>query len=209
MAEETPKELLERVYALQGPEEAEEVYDGWADRYDTDTLDGMGYVAPTVAVSRLLELTPEPGTVLDAGCGTGLVGAALAERVTVTVDGVDLSQGMLDQAAARGVYRDLGKANLTERLDIVDDAYDAALCVGTLTDGHVGPVAFDELVRVVRPGGLIVATVLSRVWESGGYRAHVDQLVERGLVGLREAVTERSYHTNEDITCRLVVLDVR
>lgn len=203
----TPKEILDRVYAMRGPDEAERVYDDWAERYDDDTVGALGYVGPAVAAAKLVELT-QPGVVLDAGCGTGLVGVELAKLSDATIDGVDLSEGMLDRARVRGIYRNLERADLTQRLNIADDTYDAAICVGTLTEGHVGPEALDELARVVRPGGHVVAPVLGRVWESGGYRAHVDEMVAAGVVALREADAQ-PYLEAEGADCRLCVLDVR
>ncbi|GAA3741214.1 ubiquinone/menaquinone biosynthesis C-methylase UbiE [Spinactinospora alkalitolerans] len=204
----THNEILKRVYALNGPEEAQQVYDAWAENYDADTVEGMGYVAPALAAARLAELLDASATVLDAGCGTGLAGAALAERCDALIDGVDLSAGMLERARSRGVYRALSEADLTRRLDVADGGYDALLCVGTLTDGHVGPAALDEFARVVRPGGVVVATVLSAVWESGGYRSHLEEMARRGLVRLRE-LEERPYHEREGLSCRLCVLEVR
>ncbi|MCI2420756.1 class I SAM-dependent methyltransferase [Saccharopolyspora sp. K220] len=206
MAERSPK--LQRAYDLKSKEEAEAVYDEWATDYDTDMIDGMDYVAPANAANRLVDVVGgDPGPVLDAGCGTGLVGVALARRSVSVIDGVDLSQGMLDQARARGVYRNLGKADLTQRLDVADDTYGAAICVGTITDGHVGPEVFDELVRVVRPGGLVVATV-AHVWESRKVGEHLDDLAARGLVHLREADEWESVR-GENVYCRIPVLEVR
>ncbi|MER7012460.1 class I SAM-dependent methyltransferase [Saccharopolyspora sp. NPDC000359] len=205
MTGRSPK--LQRAYDLRSKEEAEAVYDDWAAEYDADMVGGMAYVAPTNAANRLVDLAGNPGPVLDAGCGTGLVGAALAARSVAVVDGVDLSQGMLDQARARGVYRHLARADLAQRLDIPDDAYAAAICVGTITDGHVGPEVFDELVRVVRPGGLVVATV-AHVWESRKVGEHLDGLVAAGRVHLREA-DEWDSVNGEGVRCRIPVLEVR
>ncbi|MGP4019807.1 class I SAM-dependent DNA methyltransferase [Saccharopolyspora sp. 5N708] len=206
MAERSPK--LQRAYDLKSKAEAETVYDEWAADYDADMIEGMDYVAPANAANRLVDLAGgDPGPVLDAGCGTGLVGTALAARSVPVIDGVDLSQGMLDQARARGVYRHLNKADLTQRLDIADDSYSAAICVGTITDGHVGPEVFDELVRVVRPGGLVVATV-AHVWESRKVGEHIDTLVAQGLVHLREADEWESVR-GENVHCRIPVLEVR
>lgn len=200
-------ELLRRAYHLTGPEEAEKLYDEWAATYDADTVEGMGYVAPNLAARRLVELRPAVGPVLDAGCGTGLAGVALAQRSVRVVDGVDLSEGMLDRARSLGVYRTLTRADLTQPLDIADGTYGAAICVGTFTAGHVGPETFDELARVVRAGGIIVATVLAAVWDTGGYRAHLDSMGARGLALLLEA-PQRPYHEREDLFCRLCVLEV-
>ena len=200
--------LLQRVYGLTSTEEAEQVYDEWAETYDSDTVGGMGYVAPALAAEQLAEHLTTPATVLDAGCGTGLAGAELANRVNVVLDGVDLSQGMLDKAAALGVYRSLQTADLTKALNISDASYDGLICVGTLTGGHVGPDALDEMIRVVRPGGVVVATVHESVWEADGYPAHLDQLVQRGVAHLRGA-EERPYHEREGLNCRLCTLEVR
>ncbi|MEU5851049.1 class I SAM-dependent DNA methyltransferase [Saccharopolyspora shandongensis] len=205
MTGRSPK--LQRAYDLKSKEEAEAVYDEWAAEYDADMVQGMDYVAPANAANRLVDLAGDPEPVLDAGCGTGLVGAELAKRSVAVIDGIDLSQGMLDQARARGVYRDLAKADLTRRLDIPDDTYGAAICVGTITDGHVGPEVLDELVRVVRPGGLVVATV-AHVWESRKVGEHINGLATDGRIRLREADEWESVR-GEDVRCRIPVLEVR
>ncbi|WP_067599214.1 class I SAM-dependent DNA methyltransferase [Nocardiopsis listeri] len=202
------RRILDRVYALKNPQEAESAYDEWAATYEHDTTEGMGYAAPTHAAERLSALlTDRPeAEVLDAGCGTGLVGAALSGHGFEVIDGFDLSTAMLDKARAKGLYRDLAKADLTQRLPAGDDAYDAVICVGTLTEGHVGPEAFDELVRVARPGAPIVVTVLDRIWEPSGYKAKVEAIEEAGLAHLEESTPQSVYHVKENITCNLVVL---
>lgn len=200
-------ETLGRVYALDGPEAAADAYDEWAASYDEDTIEGLGYVGHHVVADKLAELG-RPDLVLDAGCGSGLVGSAIAERMEATIDGVDISPGMLDQARALGVYRTLETADLTQPLRLDDDAYDAVVCAGTFTAGHVGPDAFDELARVARPGGHVVATVLDSLWESGGYRAHLESLESAEVVRVLEA-EERPYREAEGATCRLCALEVR
>lgn len=205
------RRILDRVYALKNPQEAESAYDEWAATYEHDTTEGMGYAAPTHAAERLSALlTDRPeAEILDAGCGTGLVGAALSGHGFEVIDGFDLSTAMLDKARAKGLYRDLAKADLTRRLPAEDEAYDAVICVGTLTEGHVGPEAFDELVRVARPGAPIVVTVLDRIWEPSGYKAKVEALEEAGLAHLEESTPQSVYHVKENITCNLVVLRAR
>jgi len=192
--------LLKRAYGLSGKEEAESLYDEWAGTYDADTVESFGYVAPGHAAERLAGLVGPEAAVLDAGCGTGLVGAELAARGFTTIDGIDLSQGMLDVARGKRVYRELRKADLTEPLPFDDNAYDATICVGTLTEGHVGPEVLDELVRVTR--GPLVVTVLGRIWESLGYRAYIEGMATARLV----EADEMPYHLEEGLTCRRVVL---
>ena len=50
------------------------VYDDWADRYETELLDDWGYTSPQMAVTLLQRYSDINGSsVLDAGCGTGLL----------------------------------------------------------------------------------------------------------------------------------------
>jgi ubiquinone/menaquinone biosynthesis C-methylase UbiE len=51
-----------------------------------------------------------------------------------------------------------------------------------MTEGHVGPEAFNEFVRVTKPGGIIVSTIRESVWKPKGYEEKVDGLVEDGKV---------------------------
>lgn len=96
------------------------------------------------------------------------------------IDGIDISPGMLEVAERTGVYDSLSVGNLTEILDIPSRLYDAVICVGTMTEGHVGPEPFDEFVRVVKPGGYIVSTIRESVWTSKGYEAKVTSLTQAG-----------------------------
>lgn len=200
---------LERAYSLNGPSDARDLYDEWAATYDADlTSDTQGYVAPSVTADAVVAAAGTEGEVLDAGCGTGLVGVELARRGVGTIDGVDLSPGMLARARATGVYRELREADLTETLALPDDRYDTVVCVGTLTHAHVGPSALGEFVRVIRPGGYLVATVLDDVWESGGYRAEVDRL-SAGEVVEAVSIELAPYRSGQQVQCRLMVLRIR
>jgi SAM-dependent methyltransferase len=200
---------LSRAYGLRGPDDARALYDEWAEHYDTDLTDAsQDYVAPRLAADTVVRVAGTGVTVLDAGCGTGLVGAALAERGVGVLDGVDVSPGMLERARATGAYRSLEPADLTWPLPTPGHSYDVVVCVGTLTHGHVGPDALTEFLRVTRPGGHVVATVLDDVWESGGYRATVDDLVAAGRAELVSADLT-PYRAGVGVEARMLVLAAR
>jgi predicted TPR repeat methyltransferase len=201
--------LIERAYALTDPEEARALYDEWAGTYDDDlAAESQGYVAPAVAAETVARTAGVDGDILDAGCGTGLVGIELAALGAVTIDGVDLSPGMLERAKATGAYRRLAPADLSRPLPAPADSYDVIVCVGTLTHGHVGPAAFGEFVRLARPGGTIVATVLDDIWDSGGYRAEVDRLAQMAVVEI-VSTDVVDYRRAAEVSARMVVLRVR
>lgn len=69
---------------------------------------------------------------------------------------IDLSKGMLARAADRGIYTELREMVLGEKLDFADDHFGACQSMGVFTAGHAPASAFDELVRIIRPGGHIL-----------------------------------------------------
>jgi predicted TPR repeat methyltransferase len=159
---------LEGAYALRTPEDSVRYYRDWAERYDRDFAGSMAYRSPDAVAEHYAALGGK-GPVLDVGAGTGLVAEALARRGIGPVDGIDISQEMLNVAAAKGVYRQTIRADLTRPLALPDGAYAGCVSAGTFTQGHVGPSALDELLKVTAPGGLFVLTVHAAVYERGGF----------------------------------------
>jgi SAM-dependent methyltransferase len=97
--------------------------------------------------------------ILDAGCGSGPLSAALRDRGAV-VTGIDQSAGMLEQARRRlGADADLRVTDLADPLPFPDDAFDdvmASLVLHYLRDWE--PV-LAELRRVLKTGGRLIASV--------------------------------------------------
>jgi SAM-dependent methyltransferase len=97
--------------------------------------------------------------ILDAGCGSGLLFAALRDRGAI-VTGFDKSAGMLELARRRlGDDADLQVADLGGPLPYPDGAFDdviASLVLHYFED-WTGPLA--ELRRILRPGGRLIASV--------------------------------------------------
>ena len=175
-AEQEHPNFVERVYASRSNEELAANYDAWAQTYEEDTINNWGRRDPQVCVDVFVRHVPPDAKVLDAGAGTGLVGVLLAERGFTSLVGVDLSDGMLREARSKGVYRELHKMVLGERLEFPDSLFDAVISVGVFTQGHAGPEAFDEIIRVVRPGGKIAFGLRTDVYEEQGFDAKQDEL---------------------------------
>jgi ubiquinone/menaquinone biosynthesis C-methylase UbiE len=101
----------------------------------------------------LAEVSP-PRRVLDLGTGTGVVALALADRYPAAdILGIDLSPGMIDEARrkvpselARRIGFEVGDASA---LGSPDAAFDLVVLSNMIP-------FFDELARVVAPGGTLV-----------------------------------------------------
>ncbi|KAI9150501.1 Methyltransferase-like protein 27 [Paramyrothecium foliicola] len=175
--------LIDQARATLNSDESQAVYAQWAATYNDDVIGNHNYMGPTYVAQIGLNLIDPGAVILDAGCGTGLVGQVLAKGGAATIDGIDLSSHMLDIARCTGAYRSLGTGDLNKTIASPDNTYDMVTCCGTFTEGHVGPdPAFREFVRVLKAGGVIVATVISHIWVQGGYKAEVDKLEAEGLV---------------------------
>lgn len=163
------------------PREVADRYDAWAQAYDDD-LASWSYRAPAVVTETVLSRKPEAGSVLDVGCGTGLVGRALRERgFSGRLLGLDISQASLDVAGEGGAYDSLEQADLQQRLPLEDDSVDAVVCVGVMTYLPEVEGVWREFARVARPGGLVVATQRDDLWEERECRAVVDRLRDEGV----------------------------
>lgn len=91
--------------------------------------------------------------ILEVGCGTGLIMQRVAHFAR-SVQGVDLSSGMLDHAKKRGLT--VQQASATE-LPFADASFD--VCYSFKVLAHIPPIeqALAEMARVTRPGGMILA----------------------------------------------------
>lgn len=166
---------LNRAYALRTPADSVRLYADWAASYDHDFVQGSGYVLH-LEVARHYALMGGFGPVLDVGAGTGVCGAALAARGIGPVDGTDISEPMLDQARAKGVYRHLFPGNLLDVLRVPDGLYQGAVSSGTFTHGHVGPAGIDAVLDAVGTGGWIVLSVNAQYFEAAGFAAKMQEI---------------------------------
>ena len=133
------------------------LYDRIAAHYDAAIPAHVAahYLRKRVRLVRAL--APPGGRVLDVGCGTGTLAAAL-RRGGYTVCGVDASTGMLAQMGGAG--RGTPVAGFSDRLPLADGTFDLAITVATLhhiTDPQKIAATLAEMSRVVRPGGHVVA----------------------------------------------------
>ncbi|WP_393956579.1 class I SAM-dependent DNA methyltransferase [Methylorubrum sp. POS3] len=147
-----------------GPAYVRALFEGYAPRFERHLVEELGYRGPQMMVDALDAGFAAPqhfARALDLGCGTGLMGRALAGRVG-HLSGCDLSPAMLAQARRTGLYARLVEADLVAFL--VAEAPGSADLV-TAADvfiylGDLAP-ALSGIARVLASGGHAVLTVQS------------------------------------------------
>ena len=166
---------LEAAYALSSVEDNRKLYAEWAKNYDSTFVEAMDYILPAQVVEQFVK-NGGRGAVLDVGAGTGILGVLLRKNGIGPVDGIDLSQEMLDVATQKRVYRNLKIVDVTEPIKTENLVYDGVLSSGTFTHGHVGPDALDNILPLAKKGALFVLSVNKRHWLEKGFEKKLKSL---------------------------------
>lgn len=180
------KKSLKDAYAIKTPEDSINLYRDWASSYDSDFAKQNDYRSPLEIANYFDKYSNNEDTpILDVGAGTGLIGGYL-KLSSREIDAIDISPEMLNIARLKNCYAKIIEADLTKRLLIKDNHYGAIVSAGTFTHGHVGPDAFDELLRVTRAGGLFVLTIHYKLYKIAGF--------DKKLLEIKKSITKPNFH---------------
>jgi predicted TPR repeat methyltransferase len=136
------------------------LFDQYAGRFDAELTGTLDYRAPELVAGLLARHGhgKGPSAILDLGCGTGLSGAAL-RPFACSLDGVDLSPGMIAEARRRGIYDRLDTDEVLRFLTAADRRWQVVAAVDMLNYvGDLEPLLVATAGRL-EPGGLVVGTV--------------------------------------------------
>ena len=141
-----------------------------------------------VALSKI----SHANTIMDIGCGTGMLLDELVKRSKFTV-GIDMSVEMLRIARQRSSGASLLCAD-ADHLPLKDGSIEVAISVTMLQNIPDPAVAMRELVRAVKLGGTVIVTTL--------FHKHDTKLLAMWVnaVGLKSAIIEE-IPESEDIIC--------
>ena len=182
---------LDDAYAVKSPEDNRRLYAKWASTYEAEFVNKEKYRYPRAISEVFNEVVSvdDVVNVVDVGTGTGLTGMYLAAlRPMLTVDGIDISPEMLEQARGKrrhdgqSVYRLLLERDLTQEVLGTNAPYDALISSGTFTHGHLGPEAIENLIPLVRQGGWIVIGVNNEHFLAKGFEGKLKKLVNEGII---------------------------
>lgn len=194
-------EAINAALHLDGdPERVRKFYQDWAQNYNLDTT-SSDYTGPAIMAKLLTEfLSDRSARLLDAGCGTGLVGVELQSIGFDSIDGFDLTDAMAEQATATGAYqRVLGGVDMMRASEeYPDTVYDSVLSVGVFTLGHVPPEALNELLSLTRSGGLLLISTRTHYYDQTNFQRLVDDLIASGQIELLRLLRDAPYNVDGD-----------
>ena len=144
--------------------------------------------------------------IYDAGCGTGLVGVELKKYGFKNFYGADLSGKLLD-LVPKNLYKKLNKVDLNKHIKEKDDTFDAVMCVGTFTFGHVKPPALNEFIRITKNKGLICFTINEGIYEDYGFDKKLNELNNKKLWKMKEFF-KSDYIASKDVNAWLGIAEV-
>ena len=146
--ERASRELLSELYVRRA---------GWWDRGPGASQHNLWASLVQKAFATFVT-SPERAEVLDAGCGSGVIGALIGRRVA-GLDGVDLSPGLLERARETGAYRELYQDDLVHFMLTRPRVFDVVTSSAVLVHfGDLGPV-FAAAAETLRDRGLFIFTV--------------------------------------------------
>ena len=193
------------IYQLKSKEKVLDYYDNWTkkEQYNKDMV-VWNYKAPQNTASLLNKhATDKKINILDAGCGTGLVGKELKKYGYSNLTGVDFSQSMLDLITP-GIYHTIDLIDLNEPLKYEDNTFDAIMCVGTFTYGHVKAHTLNEFIRIVNYQGLICFTINEGIYKEYEFDKKIDELTTNNQWEIIE-FSKSTYIVNKNIEAWLCI----
>ncbi|AUX78952.1 class I SAM-dependent DNA methyltransferase [Sinorhizobium fredii] len=181
-------------------------YREWAESYELD-VDRERYCGPSIvaelagAVQAAYIGGERAATaILDAGCGTGLVGIQLEHLGFRLIDGFDLSEAMAEMARQTGVYRNVeDDVDVNRPLSRYSSAsYDMTVCCGVFTLGHADPDGLRELARVTRPNGFVIASTCKSYTGAMSFEDEVMCLQEASVLTPVQCLNDGRFLGEED-----------
>ena len=187
------------IYKLNSKDKVLKYYDSWTkkDQFNQDMID-WNYTAPYNASQLLSQYSSNKDIqILDAGCGSGLVGIELLKKGFTRIVGVDFSQSMLN-LIPKNIYQSIKLMDLNEPLIYKNNSFDAIICVGTFTYGHVKAHSLDEFIRITKKNGHICFTVNEGIYSEYKFNKKIDELSENNSWKVIK-LSKSSYIVNKDV----------
>ena len=193
------------IYQLDSKEKVLKYYVNWTKKgeYNKNMVE-WNYQAPQNAAKLFNKYAPNKDiNILDAGCGSGLVGVELQKYGYTKITGVDFSNEMLNLIPNK-IYHQLELIDLNKKLKYKESIFDAVICVGTFTYGHVKANALNELIRILKKNGIICFTINEGIYKKYQFDKKIEELSNNKLWDIIN-ISKCSYIVNKNIEAWLCI----
>lgn len=178
------EKFLDIAYTARDAADTRTLYDNWAASYEAE-VEKNGYATPGRCAKALAaHMDDLSAPILDFGCGTGLSGLALRSEGFTTIDGMDLSEDMLAQAAEKGIYRHTHLSEPDAPPAIEPGDYAAIAAIGVIGAGAAPIAVFDLLMGALSPGGRLVWSFNDNALKDPANEAKVSEYLDCGAAQL-------------------------
>ena len=123
------------------------------------------------------------------------MGEELSKEGYSIIHGADIAAKLMNAIPA-GIYHELHNIDLNKPINFTDDFFDAVLCVGTFTFGHVKAKALSEFTRIVKSGGIIGFTINEGVFLDHGFKSELDRLV------IQKKITQLDFYLSDYLSSK-------
>ena len=146
-------------------------YNAFSETYENRRHSGYHALLDEVEAGIAQEYTVDK-SVLEVGCGTGLIMKRLQSKVS-SIHGIDISEGMLSLAKAKGLK--VGLCSVTS-LPYKDNSFDVVYSYKVLAHIKDIKTAMKEIARVTKPGGIVI-TEFYNTFSFRGFRWFLKKLI--------------------------------
>ena len=149
------------------------LFDSFAADFDS-TLAELDYQVPAQIAAALKKVYHLPfytrARVLDLGCGTGLCAEKIKPALGWSnIEGVDLSEKMLKQAEAKGVYSALHQADILEYLKDLSPKYHLITAADVLTYFGDLKALFENITHALGQNGIFIFSISENMTDDSNY----------------------------------------
>lgn len=176
----TQTKYFPKAYGLKTQADINNLYDDWADTYDTEVKEN-GYVSPTRLASALESFLSFDALIYDVGCGTGLSGVALKEMGFLNIHGSEINPNMLKKAQLTGAYQSLEIGDISNPFPDKVGSYDAIVAVGVIGAGAAPAQLMSEALNALSPGGYLAFSLNDAAMAQKSCQEELKYILKNGL----------------------------
>lgn len=188
-----------------------DVYNKWAEHYDA-YVESLDYNGPKNIVSNFQKILKNNNVnnnkelkILDFGCGTGKVGEEIKNFINIPyfLEGIDISENMLEIAKQKNVYNKITNLDLTK--EKYNEKYDVILSSGVFLEGHVDICNINKLYNLLNnKKGIIMFTIRNTFKETNN-----EDFLKYVINNKRfKSITIKDIDYLKDVNCILVILSI-